>query len=205
MTALIVSLCQTVHQQQEMQAIKNELQEQIQAMKNELHQEQKALGGQQHELPRYLEVTGLVGDGITDDTKAIKKALRKASKGRANAKVVLPKGTFLITKPLIIKGGVTLMGQGYGSSPLALQFNAGGTVLAYCGTDYAVKITGHAASLESLAVTDFSGKFYLLSLCYTGACCLLSAFCKRVNTIFSNTKLFTIICFCIQSRQIVQM
>jgi len=43
----------------------------------------------------------------------------------------------------------------YGSSPLAIQFDAGGSTIAYCGPDYAVKLTGHAASLRDLAVYDW--------------------------------------------------
>ena len=69
--------------------------------------------------------------------------------------MILPKGTFLTKQPLILKGGVTLRGQGYGSSPLAIQFDAGGSVIAYCGLDYAVKILDHSASLENLAVYDW--------------------------------------------------
>jgi hypothetical protein len=45
--------------------------------------------------------------------------------------------------------------MGYGSSPLAIQFDAGGTTIAYCGTDYAVKMVGHDASLRDLAVYDW--------------------------------------------------
>eukprot|EP00592_Proboscia_alata_P001936 CAMPEP_0194367524 /NCGR_PEP_ID=MMETSP0174-20130528/15615_1 /TAXON_ID=216777 /ORGANISM="Proboscia alata, Strain PI-D3" /LENGTH=708 /DNA_ID=CAMNT_0039143321 /DNA_START=193 /DNA_END=2319 /DNA_ORIENTATION=- len=104
---------------------------------------------------RYLTVKGAVGDGVTDDTEAIQKALNKAAKNKSNGVVILKKGIYLTTKTLKIKGGVTLRGQGYGSSPLAIQFDAGGSVIAYCGESYAVKIVGHAASLESLAVYDW--------------------------------------------------
>lgn len=52
-------------------------------------------------------------------------------------------------------GGVKLQGQGYGSSPLALSFDAGGTVIAYCGDDFAIKVSGHAASIENLAIYDW--------------------------------------------------
>ncbi len=104
---------------------------------------------------RCLTVKGVVGDGIADDTLAIQRAIKKASKNNAPAKVVLPKGVFLITSTIKIPAGITLMGQGYGSSPLAIQFDAGGSTLAYCGTEFAVKITGHAAALENLGLTDW--------------------------------------------------
>ena len=34
-------------------------------------------------------------------------------------------------------------------------YYAGGSTIAYCGTDHAVKFTGHAASLRDLAVYDW--------------------------------------------------
>lgn len=104
---------------------------------------------------RILRVKGAVGDGITDDTVAIQRALTKARKNRIDATVVLQKGTFLITSPLNIPAGVTLRGQGYGSSPLAIQFDAGGSVIAYCGNNYAIRIFGHSSKVENLAVYDW--------------------------------------------------
>ena len=104
---------------------------------------------------RYLVVKGAIGDGVTDDTRAIQKAINKASNNVKDGVVLLPKGIFLITKPIVLKGGVTLRGQGYGSSPLQIKFDAGGTVIAYCGEDYAIKIVGHAAAVENLAVYDW--------------------------------------------------
>lgn len=49
---------------------------------------------------RSLTVKGVVGDGIMDDTLAIQRAIRKASKNDARAEVVLPKGVFLITSTM---------------------------------------------------------------------------------------------------------
>ena len=48
-----------------------------------------------------------------------------------------------------------MVGTGYGSSPLALQFDAGGSTIAYCGTDYALKLNGHGSSLRDLAVYNW--------------------------------------------------
>ena len=107
------------------------------------------------ESGRVLQVVGVVGNGIADDTRAIQRAINKAAKNKRDGVVILPKGTFKTTKPLKLKGGVTLRGNGYGSSPLALQFDAGGTVIAYCGEDYAIEVVGHAASLENIAVYDW--------------------------------------------------
>ena len=121
--------------------------------------------------------------------------------------MILPKGNFLTKTSLTIPGGVTVRGQGYGSSPLAISFDSGGSVIGYCGphgraeiaslgeipissvaasteyprpgrgaaatrlcgrpprnnaptrvaagTQYAVVITGHSASLENVAVYDW--------------------------------------------------
>lgn len=111
----------------------------------------------QETTTRYLTVKGVVGDGIADDTSAIQRAINRASSNKINAKLVLPKGVFLITSTIKIPAGITLMGQGYGSSPLAIQFDAGGSTLAYCGNSFAVSIRGHAVSLENLAITDWRG------------------------------------------------
>lgn len=104
---------------------------------------------------RYLKLNTVVGDGITDDTRAIQKAINKASRNKKDAVILLQKGTFKITETLVLKGGITLRGQGYGSSPLALQFDAGGSVIAYCGEGYAIRVEGHAAALENLAIYDW--------------------------------------------------
>ncbi len=42
------------------------------------------------------------------------------------------------------------------ASPLQIKFDASGSVLAYCGDQYAVKLAGHGASLEKLAVYDWN-------------------------------------------------
>ncbi|KAL3911829.1 MAG: hypothetical protein SGILL_007130 [Bacillariaceae sp.] len=98
---------------------------------------------------------GLVGDSIADDTAALQAALDSAGAGNSGGTVLLPKGTFHTTSPLHIPAGVTLKGQGYGSSPLAIKFDAGASTIAYCGTDYAVIMDGHAASLQDVAVYDW--------------------------------------------------
>jgi len=103
----------------------------------------------------YAANYGVVGDSIVDDTAALQRAIDDAANNDSGGTVILPKGIFLTKSPLIIPGGVTVTGQGYGSSPLAIQFDAGSSVIAYCGTDYAVKFDGHAASLNNVAVYDW--------------------------------------------------
>jgi len=103
----------------------------------------------------YAANYGVVGDATIDDTSAIQSALDSAGSGASGGTVILPKGIFKTTSPLRIPGGVTLKGQGYGSSPLAIKFDAGGSTIAYCGPEYAVIIDGHSASLQSVAVYDW--------------------------------------------------
>ena len=104
----------------------------------------------------YASDFGVVGDSSTDDTAALQAAIDSAASNTAGGgSVVLPRGVFYTTSSLVIPGGVTLKGQGYGSSPLSIKFDAGSSVIAYCGTDYAVKVKGHAASLQDLAVYDW--------------------------------------------------
>lgn len=99
---------------------------------------------------------GLVGDGDHDDGPALQAAIDAASSSISGGTVLIPHGTFRINQPLIVTGGVTLQGMGYGSSPLAIQFDAGASTIAYCGTDYAVKVTGSSSSLRNLAVYDWN-------------------------------------------------
>jgi len=104
----------------------------------------------------YAANYGIVGDSITDDTEALQRAIDDAASNESGGgTVILPKGVFLTTSPLVIPAGITVTGQGYGSSPLAIKFDAGGSTIAYCGTDYAVKIVGHAASVNNLAIYDW--------------------------------------------------
>ena len=110
----------------------------------------------------YAANFGIVGDGITDDTDALQRSIDEADSAYntpgGGGTVILPKGVFLTTSPLIIPAGITVTGQGYGPSPLAISFKeGGGSVIAYCGTDYAVKIEGHAASLNNVAIYDWRG------------------------------------------------
>mmetsp|Transcript_10634 Transcript_10634/g.23064 ORF Transcript_10634/g.23064 Transcript_10634/m.23064 type:complete len:768 (+) Transcript_10634:2-2305(+) len=104
----------------------------------------------------YASSFGVVGDASADDGPALQSAIDSAASDLdAGGIVVLPRGTFRTNEPLVVPAGVTLQGQGYGSSPLAIQFDAGGSVVAYCGTDHAVKLAGHGAGLRDLAVYDW--------------------------------------------------
>lgn len=83
----------------------------------------------------YASSFGLAGDSRTDDHAALTAALASAAgigndHHKGGGVVVLPPGTFRINEPLIIPAGVTLQGQGYGSSPLAIQVSEGSTFIS---------------------------------------------------------------------------
>ncbi|KAL7453625.1 hypothetical protein ACHAWC_005270 [Mediolabrus comicus] len=103
----------------------------------------------------YASTFGVIGDANADDTLALQAAIDSASANDSGGIVILPKGTFRTSDSLIIPAGVTLQGQGYGDSPLAISFDAGASTIAYCGTDYAVKLEGHSSGLRDLAVYDW--------------------------------------------------
>eukprot|EP00984_Skeletonema_dohrnii_P030171 scaffold21432_cov150-Skeletonema_dohrnii-CCMP3373.AAC.1 len=75
------------------------------------------------ELPSaftYASDFGVVGDSMANDGPAIQAALDSAGMDETGGTVILPQGVFITTQPIIIPAGVTLHGQGYGSSPLAI-------------------------------------------------------------------------------------
>ena len=88
-------------------------------------------------------------------SSALQAAIDSAATDTSGGTVILPQGVFFTNQPLVIPGGVSLQGQGYGSSPLAIKFDAGGSTIAYCGTDHAVKITGSSSGLRDVAVYDW--------------------------------------------------
>ena len=110
----------------------------------------------------YASDFGAIGDSMANDGPALQAAIDSAATDASGGTVILPKGTFFTTQTLIIPGGVTLQGMGYGSSPLAIQFDAGGSTIAYCGQEHAVKIVGSSSGLRDVAVYDWPynhGKF----------------------------------------------
>jgi hypothetical protein len=83
----------------------------------------------QREIPLAATAFGAVGDGAADDTTAINNALNAAAATVNNvygAKVLLPKGQYIISGPLSIPNGVHLCGDGPYSSQIVAKstFNA---------------------------------------------------------------------------------
>jgi hypothetical protein len=160
-TALLFILGTTFARDQRYRDEIDDLQAQIEELVHAVHDQRSLASGHRELTPlnthpfTYASDYGVVGDSVTDDTAALQGAIDAAAANTSGGTVILPKGTFLTKSPLVIPGGVTVKGQGYGSSPLAIQFDAGGSIIAYCGTDYAVRLDGHAASLQDLAVYDW--------------------------------------------------
>src|SRR5437867_253023 len=84
-----------------------------------------------------------VGDGITDDTPAIKQALAAAL--RSKGTVYLPPGTYLINDTLEITDTVAIVGAGWGST-LMLEGGIRKVMILVQGTSAAGKTVGFQAS-----------------------------------------------------------
>jgi hypothetical protein len=68
---------------------------------------------------------GAKGDGFTDDTAALKRALASIA-AAGGGYLFLPRGTYEISSTIVIPNGVQLIGLGWGSPPVYGQF---GTVI----------------------------------------------------------------------------
>ena len=91
-------------------------------------------------IPGYPRVAR--GDGIQDDTEVLQAALRACPEGRV---VYLPKGTYRITRPLIIDKGIVVRGEGPAGTKIiqeaplpAFKIQGGGTSFYYAA------VSGHA-------------------------------------------------------------
>ncbi len=67
-------------------------------------------------------IFGAAGDGVTDDWAAIQGAIDVAE--GSNGTVILPAGTYLISKSLTVKGNMALVGEGPWQTTLQLADNA---------------------------------------------------------------------------------
>lgn len=94
----------------------------------------------------YFDVKdfGAAGDGRTDDTEAIKSAIAAAGRGT----VYVPQGVYLVTSPITLGPGVSLLGR-------AAENGSGGSVLrAGADMDCVVRTDGwgHHMAIESLTI-----------------------------------------------------
>ena len=87
---------------------------------------------------------GAKGDGVTDDTAAIQKALD--SLARTGGVVHLPAGRYVITAELNVPGSVTLMGEG-------ARWENSATGLIVPNNGYSAVRLGHGSGVKGLAIS----------------------------------------------------
>src|SRR6266567_6034654 len=90
-------------------------------------------------LPSWANVKtnyGAVGDGVTDDTAAIQKALNAL--GPTNPTLYFPAGTYRISQTLTLAGRlyVNIIGQDPSNTTIIWAGSSGGTMLAITGVAY---------------------------------------------------------------------
>jgi hypothetical protein len=95
---------------------------------------------------------GATGDGVADDFQEFKAVLDSAAK--TGAKVLVPAGIYRLSKTLVLKDGITIVGEGMGSDPLQTPFN--GSLLLYEGNGFAIKIEGHTSGVRDIVIRDNS-------------------------------------------------
>jgi Pectate lyase superfamily protein len=99
-----------------------------------------------------VKSAGARGDGVTDDTVAVQKALEES--GQAGGRVWLPPGRYLIKGSLRVPPGVTL--EGVQESPVWSEPLKGSIILATGGRDHedgpALFELGHSSAVRGLTV-----------------------------------------------------
>jgi len=90
---------------------------------------------------------GAVGDGVTDDTAAIQKALNYAS--LIFAIVFLPAGSYRVSTGITVPAGVTLLGLSGGNGYNGTTFAGGSEILGDLTIGTIVTLNGGAASVST--------------------------------------------------------
>lgn len=137
-----------------------------------------SISGQKFGL--HVKDFGATGDGITDDTEAFERALDSAEV--FGAKLFVSRGVYRITRSLIIRDGVSLIGEGTGSDPLQTPYN--GSLLWYEGDDFAIKIQGHSSRIKDMVIRDKSNEQALGGI-------LLQADGRLLESVFLNEVLIS--------------
>jgi polygalacturonase len=92
---------------------------------------------------------GAVGDGQTDDTAKIKRAIKMATESSIGA-VYFPPGTYLISDTLEISNTITLRGDGWSTHWLNPSSARGSWIHVKNEGFNAVRIEGHGCSIRNL-------------------------------------------------------
>jgi hypothetical protein len=123
---------------------------------------------------------GAKGDGVTDDTSAIQDAIDYSSSGN-NGKVYIPSGFYICTSTIIVKQGVSLLGDGTGEfDPILKKHSWEGTNLLFKNTGSAdYEIYGVTSNKESGGVV--SGSLSLTSFTNSDASGITRATAKAFS------------------------
>ena len=98
----------------------------------------------------YVSDFGAIGDGTTNDYLAIQEAIDSAA--QSGSDVYFSAKKYAINNTLNLYGGVTLKGEGKGSTSTSTPYN--GTIIKNIGTTLTIKITGHNSGLRDLVIYD---------------------------------------------------
>ncbi len=105
---------------------------------------------------QYINVIdfGAVGDGVQDDTKAIQAAISRAN-GRNKESIFIPAGYYLLSSPLLVPDGVSLLGSNRGFSSGKYDYLCG-TVLLKNHNGNCISIIGNGNSSVGGAIQDIA-------------------------------------------------
>ena len=115
------------------------------------------------------QMFGAIGDGVADDTEALLQSLAYASEN--NYSVVLPKGTYLVTSPVAIPGGLDVSGVNAvvcknNDATISVDGNEVNTVLVLSGSKtylHDICIKGDVnAGVDGIT---FDNKAFMMSVC----------------------------------------
>lgn len=104
---------------------------------------------------------GAKGDGVTDDTNAIKSALNDLVPG-VGGTIYFPTGTYIISETILIGGNVTIYGDGVFNSLIKLADNSNCNMISNDENTIMYYITIHDIGLDGNAQNNTSGSGILL-------------------------------------------
>lgn len=101
-------------------------------------------------------IYGAKGDGVTDDTAALQRALNAVGKNGANPVLWIPAGTYVISSVLIVSNveDISILGQDPSVTVIKWAGASGGTMLHVSGIDYSriSRITFEGAGAAGIIV-----------------------------------------------------
>lgn len=104
---------------------------------------------------------GAKGDGVTDDTNAIKSALNDLVPG-VGGTIYFPTGTYIISETILIGGNVTIYGDGVFNSLIKLADNSNCNIISNDENTIMYYIIIHDIGLDGNAKNNTSGSGILL-------------------------------------------